>query len=142
MSSVYTKLLDRITSRRARVGVVGLGYVGLPLAVEVRPGRIPHGRHRRRRREGRLREPGSWYVPDVAGEHVADLVREGLLMATPEFQVVERTVNHHAIADRADLVVDARNAVKRRAPHVFRLGAPAPALVPEGEAEAVIAQAG
>jgi UDP-N-acetyl-D-glucosamine dehydrogenase len=32
-----------------------------------------------------------------------------------------------AIADGADLVVDSRNAVKRHRPHVFRLGAPAPA---------------
>ena len=27
-------LLESIRSRRARVGVIGLGYVGLPLAVE------------------------------------------------------------------------------------------------------------
>ena len=29
------RLLDRIESRQARTGVVGLGYVGLPLAVEL-----------------------------------------------------------------------------------------------------------
>jgi len=29
------QLLNRIQSRRARAGVVGLGYVGLPLAVEL-----------------------------------------------------------------------------------------------------------
>src|SRR5262245_64913116 len=28
------KLLDKISAREARVGVVGLGYVGLPLVVE------------------------------------------------------------------------------------------------------------
>ena len=28
-------LRDRLESREARVGVVGLGYVGLPLAVEL-----------------------------------------------------------------------------------------------------------
>ena len=28
------RFLDRLESRRARIGVVGLGYVGLPLAVE------------------------------------------------------------------------------------------------------------
>src|SRR5262249_50722161 len=27
-------LLDRISTRQARIGVIGLGYVGLPLAVE------------------------------------------------------------------------------------------------------------
>jgi UDP-N-acetyl-D-glucosamine dehydrogenase len=34
MSRTATDLVERIHSRRARVGVVGLGYVGLPLAVE------------------------------------------------------------------------------------------------------------
>ena len=37
MSTVYTELLDRITSRRARVGVVGLGY-GAPAPVLVPDG--------------------------------------------------------------------------------------------------------
>ena len=32
--SVADLLLSRIQSKTARVGVVGLGYVGLPLAVE------------------------------------------------------------------------------------------------------------
>lgn len=34
MSPNAEQLLERIQSRRARVGVIGLGYVGLPLAVE------------------------------------------------------------------------------------------------------------
>src|SRR6516225_1322196 len=33
-SSLHAKLLDRIHSKKANVGVIGLGYVGLPLAVE------------------------------------------------------------------------------------------------------------
>jgi UDP-N-acetyl-D-mannosaminuronate dehydrogenase len=32
MSSIADRLRERIQQRRARVGVVGLGYVGLPLA--------------------------------------------------------------------------------------------------------------
>ena len=28
------QLLDRLSNREAKVGIVGLGYVGLPLAVE------------------------------------------------------------------------------------------------------------
>jgi UDP-N-acetyl-D-mannosaminuronate dehydrogenase len=34
MSPVAERLLERIQNGQARVGVVGLGYVGLPLAVE------------------------------------------------------------------------------------------------------------
>ena len=32
--SRLTELADRIDSREARIGVIGLGYVGLPLSVE------------------------------------------------------------------------------------------------------------
>ena len=35
MSALAASLLEKIQSRRARAGVVGLGYVGLPLAVEL-----------------------------------------------------------------------------------------------------------
>ena len=35
MSELAAALLEKIQSRRARTGVVGLGYVGLPLAVEL-----------------------------------------------------------------------------------------------------------
>src|SRR5581483_5987638 len=34
MSTAISTLLERISAQRARVGVIGLGYVGLPLAVE------------------------------------------------------------------------------------------------------------
>jgi UDP-N-acetyl-D-glucosamine dehydrogenase len=35
LSPAGTALLETIQQRRARAGVVGLGYVGLPLAVEL-----------------------------------------------------------------------------------------------------------
>ena len=35
MSALAAALLEKIATRRARTGVVGLGYVGLPLAVEL-----------------------------------------------------------------------------------------------------------
>ena len=34
------KLLSRIAERKITVGVVGLGYVGLPLAVERKPRQV------------------------------------------------------------------------------------------------------
>jgi UDP-N-acetyl-D-glucosamine dehydrogenase len=95
MSSDYTDLLDRITSRRARVGVVGLGYVGLPLAVEfARAGFHTVGIDLDAAKVATVNR-GASYIPDVAREHVAELVREGRLTATTEFQVVETldTVN-------------------------------------------------
>src|ERR1039458_4620495 len=32
-SSLFTDLISRIDARQARVGIIGLGYVGLPLAL-------------------------------------------------------------------------------------------------------------
>src|SRR5437762_956335 len=43
MSTAITTLLDRIDTQRARVGVIGLGYVGLPLervAAALRSGQL------------------------------------------------------------------------------------------------------
>jgi UDP-N-acetyl-D-glucosamine dehydrogenase len=53
------------------------------------------------------------------------------------------TFDYDAIVDGSDLIVDSRNAVKRKAPHVFRLGAPAPlAAAHDAEAAPAGAQAG
>ncbi|MFA7075011.1 MAG: NAD(P)-binding domain-containing protein, partial [Endomicrobiaceae bacterium] len=32
---MYLQLLEKINSRKAEIGIIGLGYVGLPLAVEL-----------------------------------------------------------------------------------------------------------
>ncbi len=50
------ELLDKIRSRKARTGVIGLGYVGLPLAHRVRARGFPGRRHRRRPAQSRRRQ--------------------------------------------------------------------------------------
>ena len=46
MTSTAAQLLEQIHSRRARVGVVGLGYVGLPLLTEfARSGAVLRHQH-------------------------------------------------------------------------------------------------
>jgi UDP-N-acetyl-D-glucosamine dehydrogenase len=88
MSSTYTDLLDRITSRRARAGVVGLGYVGLPLAVELgRAGFETVGIDLDVRKVDAINR-GASYIPDVPTERLADLVRDQRLSATADFAVV------------------------------------------------------
>jgi UDP-N-acetyl-D-glucosamine dehydrogenase len=39
-----------------------------------------------------------------------------------------KAFDYAAMVDRADLIVDTRNAIKVAAPNVFKLGAPRPAL--------------
>jgi UDP-N-acetyl-D-glucosamine dehydrogenase len=79
------ELLKKISERRATVGVIGLGYVGLPLAVEF-------GRGGLRAIGFDVDEPrvaninaGRSHIPDVPTEHVAALVEHGKLEATTDF---------------------------------------------------------
>ncbi len=95
MTSSYTDLLDRITSRRARTGVVGLGYVGLPLAVELgRAGFETIGIDLDARKVDAI-NGGESYIPDVQPQQVAALVQDKRLSATTDFAVVKTldTVN-------------------------------------------------
>ncbi len=89
------RLLESLTSRQARVGVVGLGYVGLPLAVEfARSGFNTTGIDLDERKVATIRR-GASYIPDVASKAVADLTGAGRLTATGDFAVISTldTVN-------------------------------------------------
>jgi UDP-N-acetyl-D-glucosamine dehydrogenase len=86
--SVSTTLRDRISSRTAHVGVVGLGYVGLPLAVEfARAGFVTTGIDLDVRKVDAVNQ-GTSYIPDVPGAEVARLVAQGRLRATTDFDAV------------------------------------------------------
>ncbi len=81
-------LEDKIRARGARVGVVGLGYVGLPLAVEfARAGFDVTGIDLDKRKVALL-NAGQSYVKDVPGEAVAQLASAGRLRATADFGAV------------------------------------------------------
>ena len=95
MSALAASLLERIKSRRARTGVVGLGYVGLPLAVELaKAGFHTTGIDLDDRKIQAISE-GRSYIPDVASADVAALSKAGKLDATTDFAVVKEldTIN-------------------------------------------------
>ena len=73
MSALAAALLKKIESRTARTGVVGLGYVGLPLAVEfARAGFHATGIDLDERKIQAINE-GQSYIPDVSTADVQAL---------------------------------------------------------------------
>jgi len=87
-SGIKRQLLERITARQARVGVVGLGYVGLPLAVEfARSGLSCTGIDLDARKVAAVLA-GDSYIPDVQPADVQNLLEAGRLWATTDFTAV------------------------------------------------------
>ena len=79
------KLLEKIASRTARVGVIGLGYVGLPLVVEFAGSGFESTGFEVDARKADLLNRGESYIPDVPTAHVAECVAAKKLRATTDF---------------------------------------------------------
>jgi UDP-N-acetyl-D-glucosamine dehydrogenase len=78
------ELLKKIESKQAKLGVIGLGYVGLPLAVEfARAGFGVVGYDVDERKVSELMA-GRSYIPDVSSEHLAEVVKNGKFVATTD----------------------------------------------------------
>ena len=95
--ATYAKesLADKITARTARVGIIGLGYVGLPLAVEyAKAGFAVTGFDVAESKVERI-NAGISYVEDVDSGVLMSLTEQGKLRATSDPSVLEEldTVN-------------------------------------------------
>jgi hypothetical protein len=81
-------LAEKIRNRTARIGVVGLGYVGLPLAVEfAEVGFHVTGIDLNAEKVQRV-NAGDSYVGDVPSALMAPLAASGKLKATTDFSVL------------------------------------------------------
>jgi UDP-N-acetyl-D-glucosamine dehydrogenase len=78
-------LLDKIADRSARVGVIGLGYVGLPLVVEFGHSGFTSTGFEVDPRKADAINRGESYIPDVPTAQVAELVKADKLQATTDF---------------------------------------------------------
>lgn len=85
MAAMKNALLEKIANKTARVGVVGLGYVGLPLAeVFSRSGLEVHGFDVDPRKIETIRS-GRTYIGDLTDEQVRAQVEAGRLHASCDF---------------------------------------------------------
>jgi UDP-N-acetyl-D-glucosamine dehydrogenase len=88
-SPAFVQLRDRITDHTAHVGVIGLGYVGLPLAVEfASAGFRVTGIDIQQSRVDDFNR-GHSYIQDVPDSVFAPLVAGGKLHATTDFSVIK-----------------------------------------------------
>ena len=88
LSTEQQILTDKIRSRTAKVGIVGLGYVGLPLAIEFADaGFSVTGIDVQHSKVDEL-NAGCSYIQDVSGSVVQRHVDSGRLGATTDFSVI------------------------------------------------------
>ena len=87
--STKETLIKKLNEKKARVGILGLGYVGLPLAVVfAEAGFHVTGIDPDPRKVDCLNR-GLSYIPDVKTEAIEKLVNAGNLTATTEFSVLQ-----------------------------------------------------
>ena len=85
----FREIMRKIESREIKVGVVGLGYVGLPLAVEkARAGFDTTGFDIQPQKVDMVNQ-GHNYIGDVIDDDLAELVRDGKIRATSDFSFVK-----------------------------------------------------
>jgi UDP-N-acetyl-D-glucosamine dehydrogenase len=86
--STRETLIEELKTKQARVGILGLGYVGLPLAVVfAEAGFHVTGIDPDSRKVDCLKQ-GASYIPDVKTEAVEKLVKSGHLTATTDFSIL------------------------------------------------------
>src|SRR5450432_4691738 len=88
-------IAEKIRTRSARVGIVGLGYVGLPLAVEFAKAGFTVTGIDVSEEKVRRANAGDSYIDDIPGGTLTPLVEAGKLRATSDFAAVQEldTIN-------------------------------------------------
>lgn len=83
------QLLNKIKSREIVVGVVGLGYVGLPLAVEKAKAGFKTIGFDVQKKKVDMVNAGTNYIGDVVDDDLKRIVESGMLQATNDFSFVK-----------------------------------------------------
>ena len=87
---MYIELLEKINSKQAKIGVIGLGYVGLPLAVELaKKGFTVTGLEVDSKKVENINNKKS-YIEDIQTKDIAELVDAKKLCATTNFKAISK----------------------------------------------------
>ncbi|MDP4092272.1 MAG: nucleotide sugar dehydrogenase [Bacillota bacterium] len=85
---IKSELLFKIKNKTATVGVVGLGYVGLPLSVEkAKSGYKTIGFDVQKQKVDMVNQ-GVNYIGDVVDSDLSEMVKKGVLSATSDFAFI------------------------------------------------------
>ena len=88
MAGLWERAVEKFNSRRARVGVLGLGYAGLPLTCcFAEAGFETIGFDVDRTKIQKL-QAGQSYIGHIPSERIARLVKDGALRATADFSAL------------------------------------------------------
>ena len=83
------KLKEKILNRKVKVGIIGLGYVGLPLAINFSKGGFKvYGIDIDKDRVSRLNS-GTSYILDVPSSDIKAALKDKTLMATTDFSAIK-----------------------------------------------------
>ncbi|MFC5446807.1 nucleotide sugar dehydrogenase [Paenibacillus aestuarii] len=89
VSNYSTELIEKFTNKTAVIGVIGLGYVGLPLAVEKAKAGYKVIGFDVQDSKVEMVNAGVNYIGDVIDEDLRDLIQEGRLQATTNFTFLD-----------------------------------------------------
>jgi UDP-N-acetyl-D-glucosamine dehydrogenase len=83
-----TQLINQLQDKSAKVAVIGIGYVGLPLAVTFAEAGFQVVGVDPDRHKVDLVNKGESYILDIKSEQLAPLVKKGLISATMDFSII------------------------------------------------------
>ncbi len=87
--TVLQSIKEKIASRNFRIAILGLGYVGLPLAVAFAEARFRVIGIDIDQKKVRLLNRGASYIEDIPNDRLAPLVKSGVLSASSDFSVLD-----------------------------------------------------
>lgn len=90
VANVECNIKEKIFNKNAKLGVIGLGYVGLPLAVEKAKAGFKTIGFDIQDSKVEMVNDGKNYIGDVVNEDLKEIVMSGLLSATTDFSRVAK----------------------------------------------------